>query len=257
MCFLPNTRLYLDIFFFLYYYLFTQYCLTLLVFFGNVPLYTERIVMANQTIDVYKSMKENIIKGIYSPSESLPELELSKQYGVSRNTVKKALLMLEKESLVSIEVNKGAKVRSYSMDEVLEFLELRSCLEGFIIRKTVSVISDENIEALEKILATMKQHHENHELISYSECNQRFHALIYEACPNKTAVEMTQNLKNQMRKYNTKTILVPGRDSQSFSEHSAILGAIKNRDAELAEALMIRHINNVRQTFKENYSLLF
>ena len=71
--------------------------------------------MANQTIDVYKSLKENIIKGIYSPSESLPELELSKQYGVSRNTIKKALLMLEKESLVMIEINKGAKVRSYSM----------------------------------------------------------------------------------------------------------------------------------------------
>lgn len=213
--------------------------------------------MANQTIDVYNSMKENIIKGIYSPSESLPELELSKQYGVSRNTIKKALLMLEKESLVMIEINKGAKVRSYSLEEVLEYLELRSCLEGFIIRKAVSVISDETIESLEKILATMKQHSENRELIAYSECNQRFHSLIYEACPNRTAVEMTQNLKNQMRKYNTKTILVPGRDNQSFSEHSAIFNAIKNRDAELAEALMIRHINNVQKTFKDNYSLLF
>lgn len=213
--------------------------------------------MANQTIDVYKSLKENIIKGIYSPSESLPELELSKQYGVSRNTIKKALLMLEKESLVMIEINKGAKVRSYSMEEVLEFLELRSCLEGFIIRKAVPVISEENIEALEEILATMKHHFEHHELVAYSECNQRFHALIYDACPNKTAVEMTQNLKNQMRKYNTKTILIPGRDNQSFSEHSAILGAIKNRDAELAEALMVRHINNVRTTFENNYALLF
>ena len=213
--------------------------------------------MANQTLDVYKSLKENIIKGFYSPSESLPELELSKQYGVSRNTIKKALLMLEKECLVVIEINKGAKVRSYSLEEVLEYLELRSCLEGFIIRKAVPVITEEIIEYLEHILATMKQHYDNHELVAYSECNQRFHGLIYDACPNKTAVEMTQNLKNQMRKYNTKTILIPGRDRQSFSEHSAILDAIKNRDAELAEALMVRHVNNVKATFQNNYALLF
>jgi DNA-binding GntR family transcriptional regulator len=68
---------------------------------------------------------------------------------------------------------------------------------------------------------------------------------------------MTINLKNQMSKYNTKTILVPGRDSQSFAEHSAIYDAIKNRDPELAEALMVRHISNVRKTFEENYTLLF
>lgn len=60
-----------------------------------------------------------------------------------------------------------------------------------------------------------------------------------------------------MSKYNTKTILISGRDNQSFAEHSAIYDAIKNRDPDLAEALMIRHINNVRKTFNENFSLLF
>jgi DNA-binding GntR family transcriptional regulator len=45
--------------------------------------------------------------------------------------------MLEKERLVTIELNKGAKVRSYSLSEVLEFLELRAFLEGFITRKAV------------------------------------------------------------------------------------------------------------------------
>jgi DNA-binding FadR family transcriptional regulator len=81
--------------------------------------------------------------------------------------------------------------------------------------------------------------------------------VLYDACPNRTAVEMTVNLKKQMSKYNTKTILIPGRDTQSFEEHSAILAAVKKRDAEAAGELVSRHIGNVRKTFQEHYSLLF
>ena len=213
--------------------------------------------MASQTTKVYDTIKNKIISGEYSPSESLPEQELANQYGVSRNTIKKVLLMLEKESLVTIELNKGAKVRSYSLKEVIEFLELRANLEGFIIRKAVPVMTEEQINQLGKILEVMKEFQKKQQLLMYSQNNQLFHGIIYEACPNRTAVEMTTNLKNQMRKYNTKTILVPGRDHQSYAEHSAIYDAVKNRDAELAEALMIRHISNVLKTFEQNYSLLF
>jgi len=213
--------------------------------------------MANQTIKVYESIKSKIHKGEYSPAESLKEQELADQYGVSRSTIKKALLLLEKEGLVTIEINKGAKVRSYSLEEVLEYLELRAHLEGFIIRKAVPVITEEQIKIMEDTLKVMKMYYESNELIEYSQHNLVFHQVIYDACPNRTAVDVITNLKNQMRKYNTKTILIPGRSSKSYAEHSAILDAVKNRDEELAEVLMVRHINNVRRTFKENYSLLF
>jgi DNA-binding GntR family transcriptional regulator len=109
---------------------------------------------------------------------------------------------------------------------------------------------------MERILTEMKGHYEGHELLLYSQCNQLFHQVLYDACPNRTAVEMTANLKRQMRKYNTKTILIPGRDTQSFEEHSAILRAVKNRDAEAAAQLISLHIINVRKTFEEHYSLL-
>ncbi len=217
----------------------------------------EGAFMANHTIEVYESIKDKIHKGEYSPSESLREQYLADQYGVSRNTIRKSLLLLEKEGLVTIEINKGARVRAYSLKEVLDYLELRAQLEGFIIRKAVPVFSEEQISKLEEMLNLMKKHYDNNELIQYSQCNLDFHQIIYDACPNRTAVDMTVNLKNQMRKYNTKTILIPGRSSQSFDEHSAILEAIKKRDDELAEVLMLRHVNSVRRIFQENYPLLF
>lgn len=189
------------------------------------------MVKANQTTIVYENLKKRIEQGFYSPAESLPEVELTKEYNVSRNTIKKALLMLEKDAFVTIEQNKGAKVRSYSKTEVLEYLELREELEGFIVRLAVSHFDQKALEKLEGLLNEMAAHKASSNLLAYSACNQKFHNIIYDVCPNRTTIDVTVRLKNQMRKYNGKTILVPGRDERSYEEHCAIFEAIKQKDA--------------------------
>ena len=107
---------------------------------------------------VYENLKERIEQGYYSPAESLPEIDLANEYNVSRNTIKKALLMLENDAFVTIEQNKGAKVRSYSKVEVLEFLELREELEGFIVRLAVPCFDAKAVKKLEELTAEMAAH---------------------------------------------------------------------------------------------------
>lgn len=211
----------------------------------------------NPTTMVYEALKDKISRGLYSPSESLPEVELANEYNVSRNTIKKALLMLENDAYVTIEMNKGAKVRSYSRQEVLNYLQLRVELEGFIVRLAVPCISEEQFQRLEGIFTQMGQRKDAGDLLGYSTLNQQFHSIIYDACPNKTATDILIRLKLQMRKYNMKTILVPGRDTRSYEEHKAILEAIRNKDAAAAESSIRNHVNSVRKTFEENCALLF
>lgn len=206
---------------------------------------------------VYKDLKARITEGDVSPSEQLVEVDLAQKYGVSRNTVKKALLMLEKEDLIVIEPNKGAKVRSYSVSEVLDYLEIRSVLEGLIAGLTAPMISEEKIEQMKETLELMRQKKEARDLLAYSQGNRAFHQIIYDACPNRELAEMTITLKNQLSKYNIKTILVPGRDAESFAEHAAILEAFQTRDGGQAELLMRRHISNVRETVSKFHKLLF
>ncbi|MPM24970.1 HTH-type transcriptional regulator LutR [bioreactor metagenome] len=210
----------------------------------------------NPTISTFEELKKKIVSGELPPSESLREMDLAAQYNVSRNTVKKALLMLEKENFVIIEPNKGAKVRAYSMEEVSEFLELRAELESFIARLAVPHFDSERLRRLQDTLSEMKQHLDSGDLLKYSDCNRCFHMIIFDACPNRTAVNLTLSLKAQMSKYNSKTILVPGRSLQSFEEHSAILSAILARNAELTEALVRHHISNVRKAYEKYFSLL-
>ena len=210
-----------------------------------------------QTTTVYNKIKAQIERGEYSPAQSLTEAALAQEHSVSRNTIKKALLMLENDGYVTMDLNKGAKVASYSKTEVLQFLELREVLEGFIIRLAVPLFPDKDIQSLKKLLDQMKVYKESGKLFEYSRCNQEFHRLIYAACPNQTAVEVTLKLNNQMKKYNSKTILIPGRSDHSLQEHTEIYEAIRDRDSDRAEESIKKHIHNVRDVFEQYYSFLF
>ena len=204
---------------------------------------------------IYHLLREKITSQQLSPNETLIEYQLAKEYSVSRVTAKKAILMLEQDGLVTVEPNKSARVRSFSKQEVLDFLAFRQELEGYIVRLAVPNFSSEDIKELEGILMTMKADKEAGRLVEYSRNNQRFHNKIMDVCPNRLAVEVTANLKTQMRKYNTRTILVPGRAEHSFAEHSAVLKAIRERSPEDAEQAMRLHLANVQREFEENYDL--
>lgn len=210
-----------------------------------------------QATIVYNKIKQKIENGEYSPAQSLPETLLAQEYKVSRNTIKKVLLMLENDAYVSMDLNKGAKVASYSKSEVIQFLEVREVLEGFIIRMAIPAFTDKSVDELKAILDKMIDFMAQGNLLNYSKCNAEFHKLIYSSCPNQTAVDVTTKLKNQMRKYNSKTILIPGRPEQSLNEHIAIYESIKTKDIARGEACMQEHIRNVRNTFDKYYSFLF
>jgi len=213
--------------------------------------------MTFNTQAVYEDIKKRIHEGFYTPGVHLREAELASQYKVSRNTVKKSLLMLEGDQYLTIEPNKGAYVRSVSLEEVVQFMELRSVLEGFIAGKAAGGIDEAKIAELGEILKTMKMFMERGELVACSQQNQKFHEVIYSACPNLVAVDLVRKLKAQMQKYNTKTMLVPGRSVQSYNEHIEIFNALQMRDSEKAAQTMQLHMDNIRAVFQENFPLLF
>jgi len=212
--------------------------------------------LRDQTSQVHQEIRKRILDGVFRPSESLTELTLAEELGVSRNTVRKALLKLESEKLVIIEENKRARVRWFSIEEVIQHLEIRELLEGFMIRQSMPFLGDAEIEEMRTSLSEMQKCLEVRDLLRYSQHNGRFHDVIYRVCPNRPAVEMTMAIKNQLKRYNIKTILIPGRGDDSLDEHSKILSAIERRDADGAETMMRRHIANLRTVLQNHFDLL-
>ncbi len=212
--------------------------------------------MTTQTDYAYLFIKNRILEGTFKPAQKLNESQLSEDIGVSRNTIKKAFLMLESENLLKIEKNKGATIKSFTLEEILNYLEIRAVLEAVIIKSTVKNITNEQLKQLETTFNKMKEYIFNHQLEEYSKQNQLFHSIIYEASSNKQAVEIVNIIKTQLNRYHFKTIFVPGRNDQSLKEHTAIFNSIKNGNVEEAINSIQEHILNVGEVIKSNYLLL-
>ena len=170
--------------------------------------------------------------------------------------MKKALLKLEQENLVVLEKNKGATIKSFSLDEISNYLKIREVLEGLIAADAAKNMTDEDIARLETILSEMKHNLQTMQFDAYSQGNLNFHDVIYDASNNQQAVEMVRIIKQQLKRVHFKTILVPGRNENSFEEHDAILTALRSRDAALAEIQLKKHVANVRHTIIAHFNVL-
>jgi DNA-binding GntR family transcriptional regulator len=220
------------------------------------PLGKEKCSVRDQTNQVHQELQRRIMEGVYRPSESLTAVTLAAELGVSRNTIRKALMKLESENLVVIEENKRARVRWFTMEEVMQYLEVRELLEGFVIRESLPILGKRELEEMRSILTEMKKCFKAGELLQYSQYNWQFHDVVYRMCPNRPAVEMIMVIKNQLRRYNIKTILIQGRGEDSLKEHVQILSALERRDPEEAETLVRRHIANLRTVLRKHFEIL-
>ncbi|MEM4975324.1 MAG: GntR family transcriptional regulator [Sulfolobaceae archaeon] len=203
---------------------------------------------------IYERIKEDIQKGKYLPGQRLAEEYLAKEYNASRNTIRVALARLEKDGLVT-KTTSGTIVSFVDANEALQILEIREILEGYLTRLAARKIKEKELENLERILNEMREVIEKKEYYKYSQLNEDFHNIIYEASGNKVGIELIKSLKLRIIRLQYLTALLPGRANASIMEHEQILNALRNHNEDEAERAARLHVANVREVIKNNIIL--
>ena len=193
----------------------------------------------------YLRLREAIVHGELAPNQRLVEADVSSMFRLPRGAVRSALLRLEHEGLVEREPHRGARVRQITELEAVEILQTRAVLEGLAARHAALKRSDDDATELETILAEQRDALEREDLLAASDVNARLHARIVELSDHHTMQRLVRGLKSQTVRFQFRTILMPGRPSQSAREHAAIVAAIVARDGDEAERAMREHIDNV------------
>ena len=200
--------------------------------------------------DVADLVRKAIVTGDVAPNERLVEQDLARDLGTNRAVVRGALALLEQQRLVVREPNRGVRVRSYSAEEAAEILETRAMLEGLVARHAARRIDEAGETALALILADMERCRDTGDLLAYSKFNTQFHRAILEIAHHETAAMLLSNLQTQAVRYQFRTVLQPGRITQSLREHRAIFDALRNHDETAAEYAMHAHIGAVVDTVR-------
>src|SRR5580700_8405526 len=206
------------------------------------------VAEAGQT--AYRRLREAIASGQFHPNERLVEAAVATRLGVGRTAVRAALVRLDQEGLVTLEPNRGARVRLISDREALEIEEVRATLEAMLTRRAATRATPGDLRDLLQVVVEMRQRVEKRDAIGYSDLNARFHQRIWAAADHATASRLVGSLKSQSIRLQYQTILRPGRTERSLREHEAIFNALKEHDPDAAEGAMLAHLAEVQETLK-------
>jgi DNA-binding FadR family transcriptional regulator len=207
-----------------------------------------------------------------------PERDLAKQLGVSRPSVREALIALEVEGLVEVRIGSGIYVLGPGLkigdDEVpagipghgevqamagpFELMRARYTIESECAALAAKSAKRVQVAAIEEALEQMSREFEQ-ERQSLSG-DRLFHLRVAEATGNGALVAVVKMLWDERtgplyqrleHHYDT-----PGFWTAAMAEHRAVLKAIAERDVGGARAAMQRHLNRAYRRFNKGWNTL-
>lgn len=137
-----------------------------------------------------------------------------------------------------------------SLEQLRDIYEVRELLEGMACRLAATRLSPREVDELRALLDAHEQQAELQAGIAYfqHEGDLDFHFRIVNACGNAMIRQiLCEDLYQLMRLYRYKFSAFEGRPRAALEEHRRILAALAERDGEIAELMMRRHIAGARE----------
>ncbi|MGD9288586.1 MAG: GntR family transcriptional regulator, partial [Desulfobacterales bacterium] len=155
-----------------------------------------RIATISDTI--YETLLESIVSGAIAPGAPLTMQGLAEQFDVSLMPVRDALKKLEGANVIERRKNRRVVVKSLSIDDFEELLEIRMHLEILAAQKATRKCTDQTLAALKRIAAETEKARTMSEFV---EKNAQFHQTIYRAAQSPILQEIVDGLWLRLRPY--------------------------------------------------------
>ena len=211
-----------------------------------------------------------ITAGEWAVGTRLPaERDLARQLGVSRPSVREALIAMEVEGWVEVRTGSGVyvldrsnrsktgKTLQISPDEwgPLELIRARRVVEGEVAAMAAVLAKRKHIEAMSKAIALMTADADGGVL--RVDNDHAFHTALVESCGNVVLIETVQRFWASRRGPLYERMGEHFETIKSWrwaiDEHAAILDAIRNHDPDAARLAMHEHMDKAHTRFSVSW----
>jgi len=199
---------------------------------------------------VYEAILSEITDGRLPPNTRLIQDELAAAYGVSRQPVQQALLVLRSHGLVRDAPRRGLVVAPLDVDFVRNLYEVRAVLEGLAARMAAEHGSERARTEGQALIEEGRAAVESGSVTNQIEADMAFHSFLYEISGNPLIGETTAPHWHYLRRVMGEVLRdgeeIPG---SVWDEHAAILEAVIASDGAKAETLGRKHISRAAKIF--------
>ncbi|MCI8823848.1 MAG: FadR family transcriptional regulator [Lachnospiraceae bacterium] len=211
---------------------------------------------------VSMQIKQLILDKDWKPGERIPsETELAELFGVSRVSVREALLKLNAIGLLESRFSGGNYVREVGADiylnaiipaayvssnSLLELLEFRQVMEAKQAGLAARKAKPEDVARLEEIHKDMVKNAGN--LEAFSEADLRFHIELARITQNSLLVACMELIRDVLGENMQKLVAQRGYES-GINDHRQILAAIRENDERRAIQVMDDHVADICKSY--------
>jgi DNA-binding GntR family transcriptional regulator len=194
----------------------------------------------------YRRLHADIIFGRLAPGQRLRLERLRDDYHTSISTLREVLNRLASEGLILVESQRGFEVAPVSVEDLRDIADMRTLLECNAIRLSFArgdldweaqvVAAHHKLGRLEARMLTGDRAGTE----AWKQYDRGFHVALISACGSRELLATHERIFDRFLRY--QMLLVMFRGQVAADEHRNLLTAALARDADVAVAILTRHI---------------
>ena len=199
--------------------------------------------------DIARELEDEIVSGQIPPGTVLRQETLSERFAVSRTPVREALTRLAAEGLVETTAHRGARVTSFSRDDLDAIFDVRRALEPRATARAADHATAEDLDdlaALADRMLAIGAPGPDQDLDALVGLNRAFHARLLDLARAPALAAALAGVVHTPVVTRTFHAYDPASLARSLAHHVEIVAALRAGDGDWAAAVMASHIGNAR-----------
>jgi DNA-binding GntR family transcriptional regulator len=195
---------------------------------------------------VANEIRAAILRGDLAPGSRVKQEDLAAQLGVSREPVRQALLLLEREGLVHAQPNRSALVAALDRQVISDLYEFREAVDTAVVAMLARAPRFD-VASFQDVIARGRKAVRDGDLPALIDLDTRFHTSLYEAAGNHVIVDVMRGQWSHIRRVMAMVLEQGAYRQKVWDEHEAILEGIRARRVSAATATAGRHVRDARK----------
>ncbi|WP_313357443.1 GntR family transcriptional regulator [Microbacterium sp.] len=210
----------------------------------------------NLRSQVRSELLDRMRTGLAKPGESINEVQLAAELGVSRTPLREALIALESEGQITSENGKGFRFVPLSASEFEDLAPVMAALESLALELSpvdeLKVVGARLVELADAFREELVEHRL---VISRDD---EWHGVMLSVCPNRRLLDVIESVRGSFHRYESLLVGEDVKVERVAAEHAAIARALAAGDVPAAvEALRINWTHGMRRILDNASSAYF
>lgn len=191
---------------------------------------------------VYEAILLEVAEGKLPLGSRVIQEQLAADFGVSRQPVQQALLLLRNQGILRDAPGRGLIVAPMDLDYVQNLYEIRAVLEGFACRKAAELNAERARKDGPALIEAGREAVRSGSIGRMIAADVKFHEFVYELAENPLISHATESNWIYMRRVMGEVLMRDERPRDIWNQHAQVLEAIMAGDADAAEQHTRQHV---------------